>query len=189
MKSRSQLWYEEVVRKTFLDMYPVKSVEEIPQLTKIVCHMGVGSATVKRSDVVPPMVLLTLLTGQKALPCTSKKAVAGFHLRENTPIGCMVTLRKDRMYDFFDVWLTKVLPALRDFNGLSKKALDKAGNYSVGVDDVFAFPTLAPYGEKFPTEIVQGKRKLIGMDITFVTTAKTPEKAALFWSLFGVPMG
>lgn len=96
------MWYTNVVRRTLVEMIPTSSFFlDLPKMEKIVCHIGVGSSTEKRSHVLRPMVLLTLLTGQKSIPCLSKKAVAGFHLRENTPIGAKVTLRKSRMNDFF----------------------------------------------------------------------------------------
>ena len=174
------MWYTNVVRRTLVEMIPNPSFFlNIPKMDKIVCHIGVGSGTEKRSHVLRPMVLLTLLSGQKAIPCLSKKAVAGFHLRENTPIGAKVTLRKSRMNDFFSTFLFVVLPGLRDFHGISYKAVDKVGNLTVGLQDVSVFPSLAPY-----TETMKGKT---GIQITFCCNAKDQEKGILFWKTMGVP--
>lgn len=174
------MWYTNVVRRTLVEMIPTPSFFlNIPKMDKIVCHIGVGSGTEKRSHVLRPMVLLTLLSGQKAISCLSKKAVAGFHLRENTPIGAKVTLRKSRMNDFFSTFLFVVLPGLRDFHGISYKAVDKVGNLTVGLQDVSVFPSLAPY-----TETMKGKT---GIQITFCCNAKDQEKGILFWKTMGVP--
>jgi large subunit ribosomal protein L5 len=115
----------------------------------------------------------------KAIPCVSKKAVAGFHLRENTPIGAKVTLRKERMDDLFLLFLVVVLPGLRDFHGVTTKSVDKAGNLTVGLQDVSVFPSLAPY-----TEMMKGKT---GLQITFSCSAEDKEKGLLFWKTMGVP--
>jgi len=174
------MWYNQVVRRVLTDMLPVSTFFlDLPKMDKIVCHIGVGSGTEKRSHVLRPMVLLTLLTGQKAIPCLSKKAVAGFHLREKTPIGAKVTLRKSRMNDFFSTFLFVVLPGLRDFHGISHASVDKVGNLTVGLQDVSVFPSLAPY-----TEGMKGKT---GIQITFCCTAKDTEKGILFWKTMGIP--
>ena len=174
------MWYKGVVRRTMVEMLPGSSYFlELPKMDKIVCHIGVGSATEKRSHIFEAMVLLTLLSGQKAIPCVSKKAVAGFHLRENTPIGAKVTLRKERMDDLFLLFLFVVLPGLRDFHGATTKSVDKAGNLTIGLQDVSVFPSLAPY-----TEMMKGKT---GLQITFSCTAGDKEKGILFWKTMGVP--
>lgn len=174
------MWYKGVVRRTMVDMLPGSSYFLVlPKMTKIVCHIGVGSATEKRSHIFEAMVLLTLLSGQKAIPCVSKKAVAGFHLRENTPIGAKVTLRKERMDDLFLLFLVVVLPGLRDFHGATTRSVDEAGNFTVGLQDVSVFPSLAPY-----TEMMKGKT---GLQITFACTAADKEKGILFWKTMGVP--
>ena len=174
------MWYTTVVRRTLVEMMPNPSFFlSIPKMEKIVCHIGVGSGTEKRSHVLRPMVLLTLLSGQKSIPCLSKKAVAGFHLREKTPIGAKVTLRKSRMADFFSTFLFVVLPGLRDFHGISDKAVDKVGNLTVGLQDVSVFPSLSAY-----TETMKGKT---GIQITFCCNAKTKEKGILFWKTMGIP--
>ena len=174
------MWYTNVVRRTLVDMLPsTNSFLNAPKMEKIICHIGVGSGTEKRSHVLRPMVLLTLLTGQKSIPCLSKKAVAGFHLRENTPIGAKVTLRKSRMDDFFATFLFVVLPGLRDFHGISYRSVDQVGNLTVGLQDVSVFPSLGPY-----TEMMKGKT---GIQITFCSNAKNKEKGILFWKTMGIP--
>jgi large subunit ribosomal protein L5 len=174
------MWYRYVVRQMLVDLLPNSShFVNIPKMDKIVCHIGVGSATEKRSHVLHPMVLLTLLVGQKAIPCLSKKAVAGFHLREDIPIGAKVTLRKGRMDDFFLTFLVVVLPGLRDFHGVTHKSIDKVGNLTIGLADVSVFPALAPYTD------MMGKKT--GIQITFCCNAKTREEGTLFWKAMGVP--
>ena len=167
------MWYTNVVRRTLVEMIPTPSFfVDLPKMEKILCLMGVGSGTEKRSHVFQAMVMLTLLSGQKAIPCVSKKAVAGFHLRENIPIGAKVTLRKERMDDLFLTFLVVVLPGLRDFHGATTKSVDKAGNLTIGLQDVSVFPSLAPY-----TEMMKGKT---GLQITFSCTAGDKEKGISF---------
>jgi large subunit ribosomal protein L5 len=150
---------------------------QIPKLDKIVVNIGVGEA-VQESKVLDNVVAdLTAVTGQKPSVRQAKKAISNFKLREGMPIGCMVTLRQDRMYEFFDRLINFALPQVRDFNGVPKKGFDGRGNYNLGIKEQIIFP-----------EIDYDKiDQLRGMNITFVTSANTDEEAQELLRLLGVP--
>lgn len=154
-----------------------KNVHAIPKLQKIVVSMGVGEAVNDRKRLDQAADQLTQLAGQKAQICKAKKSVAGFRLREGQPIGCRVTLRGQRMYDFLDRLITLVLPRVRDFRGVSPKGFDGRGNYNYGLNEQMVFPEIDP-------ETVTNTQ---GMNITFVTTAVTDDEGRALLRAFGMP--
>ncbi len=154
-----------------------KNIHSIPKLLKIVVSMGVGEAVNDRKRLDQAADQLTQLAGQKSQICKAKKSVAGFRLREGQPIGCRVTLRGKRMYDFLDRLITLVLPRVRDFRGISPKGFDGRGNYNYGLNEQSVFPEIDP-------ETVTNTQ---GMNITFVTTAATNEEGRALLKAFGMP--
>lgn len=154
-----------------------KNKHAIPKLQKIVVSMGVGEAVNDRKRLDQAADQLTQLAGQKAQICKAKKSVAGFRLREGQPIGCRVTLRGQRMYDFLDRLITLVLPRVRDFRGVSPKGFDGRGNYNYGLNEQLVFPEIDP-------ETVTNTQ---GMNITFVTTAVTDDEGRALLRAFGMP--
>ncbi len=151
---------------------------EVPKLTKIVINIGVGEAALDKKKIEIPVQELTAISGQKPIICKSKIAIAAFKLRENMPIGCKVTLRGARMYEFLDRFTNIALPRVRDFKGLSaKKGFDGEGNYSMGLKEQIIFP-----------EVDYNKvDKIRGMNITFCTTAKTDDEARVLLKEFSMP--
>ena len=149
----------------------------LPRLQKIVLNMGVGEAIQDKKFLESAVDALTQITGQKPVVTKSRKAIAGFRLREQMPIGCMVTLRRQRMWEFLDRFISLVLPRVRDFRGLSRTAFDGNGNYSIGLNEQLVFPELNP--DKFPTTQ--------GMNITFVTASASDKEAFQLLELLGIP--
>ncbi len=150
---------------------------QAPKLEKIVINMGVGDAVQNAKALDKAVEELTLITGQKPVITRAKKSIAGFRLREGMPIGAKVTLRGERMYEFFDKLVSVSLPRVRDFRGISKKSFDGRGNYTLGVKEQLIFP-----------EIDYDKvSKVRGMDIVIVTTANTDEEARELLTQFGMP--
>ena len=169
--------YENEVKNQMVEKFGYKSVMQIPTIDKIVINMGIGDA-VSNSKVLDEAVAeLALMTGQKPVITRAKKSIAGFRLREGMPIGCKVTLRGERMYDFLDKLVSISLPRVRDFRGVSKKSFDGRGNYTLGVKEQLIFP-----------EIDFDKvNKVRGMDIVVVTTANTDEEARELLTQLGMP--
>ena len=169
--------YENEVKNQMVEKFGYKSVMQIPTIDKIVINMGIGDA-VSNSKVLDEAVAeLALITGQKPVITRAKKSIAGFRLREGMPIGCKVTLRGERMYDFLDKLVSVSLPRVRDFRGVSKKSFDGRGNYTLGVKEQLIF-----------TEIDFDKvNKVRGMDIVVVTTANTDEEARELLTQLGMP--
>ena len=169
--------YENEVKNQMVEKFGYKSVMQIPTIDKIVINMGIGDA-VSNSKVLDEAVAeLALITGQKPVITRAKKSIAGFRLREGMPIGCKVTLRGERMYDFLDKLVSVSLPRVRDFRGVSKKSFDGRGNYTLGVKERLIFP-----------EIDFDKvNKVRGMDIVVVTTANTDEEARELLTQLGMP--
>lgn len=169
--------YENEVKNQMVEKFGYKSVMQIPAIDKIVINMGIGDA-VSNSKVLDEAVAeLALITGQKPVITRAKKSIAGFRLREGMPIGCKVTLRGERMYDFLDKLVSVSLPRVRDFRGVSKKSFDGRGNYTLGVKEQLIFP-----------EIDFDKvNKVRGMDIVVVTTANTDEEARELLTQLGMP--
>lgn len=169
--------YDQEVIPSLCEKFGYKSVMEAPKLEKIVINMGVGDAKENSKLLDAAVNDLTLITGQKPVVTKAKKAISNFKIRQGMPIGCKVTLRGARMYEFMDKLVNAALPRVRDFKGVSPKAFDGRGNYSLGVKEQLIFP-----------EIEYDKvEKLRGMDIIFVTTAKTDEEAKALLNLLGMP--
>jgi len=154
-----------------------KSVTEVPKLDKIVVNMGVGDATTNAKLLEAAMADLEIITGQKPVATKAKKAIAGFKLREGQAIGCKVTLRGENMYNFLDKLISITLPRVRDFRGVSSKAFDGRGNYTLGLTEQLIFSEI-----EYDNVV-----KVRGMDIVFVTTAKTNEEAYDLLKAFGMP--
>ncbi len=170
--------YNEKVRPEMLKTFGYENVMEVPKLDKIVVNMGVGEAITEAKVLEAAAGDLGLITGQRPAITRSKKAIAGFKLRADVPVGCRVTLRGNRMYEFFDRLVNVAIPRIRDFRGLSAKSFDGRGNYTFGVKEHIIFP-----------EIDYDKiLKIIGMDVTIVTTAKTDEEARELITLLGMPL-
>jgi large subunit ribosomal protein L5 len=150
---------------------------QIPRLTKVVLNMGVGEGVQDRKKVDAAVGDMTLIAGQKPVICRAKKSIAGFKLREGMPIGCKVTLRRERMYEFLDRLVTIALPRVRDFRGLSRKCFDGRGNFAMGVKEQIIFP-----------EISYDKvDEIRGLDIVICTTAKTDAEAQALLKAFDMP--
>jgi large subunit ribosomal protein L5 len=175
---RMQTYYREVVREQMLKEFGYKNPFEVPTLEKIVINMGVGEAAADQKKLDAAVAELTLIAGQKPVKTIAKKAIAGFKIREGLPIGCKVTLRKSKMYEFLDRLVTIALPRVRDFRGIpGGKGFDGRGNFAMGLKEQIIFP-----------EIVYDKVDAIrGMDIIFVTSAKTDAEAKALLKGFNLP--
>ncbi|MEG2321893.1 MAG: 50S ribosomal protein L5 [Bacilli bacterium] len=169
--------YNNEIKKELQTKYKYKSVMEVPKLDKIVVNIGVGDATHNSKMLEASLNELAIITGQKPVATKAKKAIAGFKVREGQPIGCKVTLRGENMYNFLDKLVSITLPRVRDFRGLSNKAFDGRGNYTLGLTEQLIFSEI-----EFDNVI-----KVRGMDIVFVTTAKTNEEAHDLLLGFGMP--
>ena len=174
---RLQEVYNEQVIPKMMEMFGYKNIMEVPKLEKIVINMGVGKAKENAKILESAVSDLTIIAGQKPIITKAKKSVANFKLREDMPIGCKVTLRKAQMFQFADKLINIALPRVRDFRGVSDKSFDGRGNYSLGIKEQLIFP-----------EIEYDKIDAIrGMDIVFVTTAKTDEEARELLRFLGMP--
>ena len=177
IESRLKIRYETEIRKALLEKYHYSSVMEIPGIDKIVVNIGVGDATQDAKRLEEAVAELAQITGQKPVITKAKKSIASFKLREGQAIGCKVTLRGIRMWDFLDKLVSIALPRVRDFRGVSKNAFDGRGNYTLGVKEQLIFP-----------EIDYDKvTKVRGMDVVIVTTAKTDKEAFTLLELIGMP--
>ena len=175
--SRLQELYQEKISKQLREQFGYKSVMEVPRITKITLNMGVSEAVADKKVIEHAVSDLTKISGQKPVITKTKKAIAGFKIRENYPIGCMVTLRGQRMYEFLDRLVAVALPRVRDFRGISGRAFDGRGNYNIGVKEQIIFP-----------EIEYDKiDALRGMNISITTTAKTDEEAKALLTAFSFP--
>ena len=169
--------YNKEIIPSLREKYGYKSVMETPKLDKIVVNMGVGDATTNSKLLEAAMNDLEIITGQKPVATKAKKAIAGFKVREGQAIGCKVTLRGEKMYEFADRLINLALPRVRDFRGVNPNAFDGRGNYALGIKEQLIFP-----------EIEYDKiDKVRGMDIIFVTTANTDEEARELLKEFGMP--
>ena len=174
--SRLQEFYRTTVVPQLTKDLGLKNSMQVPKITKITVNMGVGEAVADRKVVDAAAADMAKITGQKALITKSKKAVAAFKLRENLPIGCKVTLRGVRMYEFLDRFVTIALPRVRDFRGISSRAFDGRGNYNVGVKEQIIFP-----------ELEYDKIDRCGMDITITTSAINDEHGKALLTAFNFP--
>ncbi|MBU3111702.1 50S ribosomal protein L5 [Clostridium lacusfryxellense] len=177
MSTRLQEKYNNEVVQALMEKFGYKNIMEVPKLEKIVLNMGVGEAKDNSKVLDAAVSDMQIIAGQKPVITRSKKSIANFKLRENTPIGCKVTLRKAQMFEFADKLMNVALPRVRDFRGASSKSFDGRGNYAIGIKEQLIFP-----------EIEYDKiDKIRGMDIIFVTTAKTDEEARALLRFLGMP--
>ena len=175
--SRLRDTYESDIKVAMIKKFGYKNVMQVPKLEKIVINMGVGDARENVKVLESAVKDMTEISGQKPVITKAKKSVANFKLREGMPIGCKVTLRGERMYEFADRLINLALPRVRDFRGVSADSFDGRGNYALGIKEQIIFP-----------EIEYDKvDKVRGMDVIFVTTAKTDEEARELLRLFGMP--
>lgn len=177
MIPRLQEKYSSEVLPALTESLGRKNRLSLPRLEKIVVNMGVGSAVTEKKHLEEAVSALTQITGQKPVINLSRKAVAGFRLREGMAIGCKVTLRGQRMYEFMDRLISLALPRVRDFRGLNRNAFDRNGNYTLGLAEQLVFPELNP--DKFP--------RVQGMDITFVTSTRIDDEARELLERMGMP--
>ena len=169
--------YDESIAKAMTEKFGYKNALEIPRIEKIVLNMGVGEATQDKKRVDQAASEMELIAGQKPVVTKAKKSIAQFKLREGMPIGVKVTLRRERMYEFLDRFITIALPRVRDFRGLNPKSFDGRGNYACGLKEQIVFP-----------EINYDRiDKVRGMDVIVATTAKTDDEARELLRLFGFP--
>ena len=175
--SRLKEQYENEIKDAMIKKFGYKNTMEVPKLDKIVVNMGVGEAKENAKILEAAVKDMEAITGQKAVTTKAKNAIANFKIRENMPIGCKVTLRGEKMYEFADRLINLALPRVRDFRGVNTNAFDGRGNYALGIKEQIIFP-----------EIEYDKvDKVRGMDIIFVTTAKTDEEARELLTLFNMP--
>ncbi len=177
METLKDKYYNEVVPK-LIEEFGYGSVMSVPRITKITLNMGVGEASQDKKAMQGALEDLEKIAGQKPVITLSKKSIAGFKIRDGWPIGCKVTLRRDRMWEFFDRLVYMAIPRIRDFRGLSAKSFDGRGNYSMGMKEQIVFP-----------EIEYDKvDKIRGLDICITTTAKTNEEGRALLSAFNFPI-
>ncbi len=177
MMPRLQEKYEQEILPALVAQLGRTNRLALPRLRKIVLNMGVGSAIQEKKHLEMAVDAMTLITGQKPIITKSRKAIAGFRLREEMPIGCKVTLRRARMYEFLDRLISLALPRVRDFRGVNPNAFDGLGNYSLGLTEQLVFPELNP--DKFT--------RIQGMNITMVTSTRNNDEARELLRLFGMP--
>ncbi|CAB1370279.1 50S ribosomal protein L5 [Denitratisoma oestradiolicum] len=175
--ARLQEFYKQTVAPELLQKFGYKSVMEVPRITKVTLNMGVGEAVGDKKILENAVGDMTKIAGQKPVVTKARKAIAGFKIREGYPIGCMVTLRGARMFEFLDRFITVAMPRIRDFRGVGGKGFDGRGNYNIGVKEQIIFP-----------EIEYDKiDALRGMNISITTTAKTDEEARALLAAFKFP--
>ncbi len=175
--ARLKTLYDEQVTKALVEKFGYKNPMEIPKISKIVINIGVGEAKDNPKELEAAVGDLEKITGQKVVTTKAKKSIANFKLREGVAIGCKVTLRREKMYEFLDRFFNVALPRVRDFSGINPDSFDGRGNYNVGIKEQIIFP-----------EIEYDKiDKIRGMDIVIVTTAKTDEEARELLTLMGAP--
>jgi len=169
--------YREKILPALLEQFSYKSIMQAPRITKITLNMGVGEAVADKKSLQSALSDMEKISGQKPVITLARKSIAGFKIRDDMPIGCKVTLRSDRMYEFLDRLINISIPRIRDFRGLSAKSFDGRGNYSLGVKEQIIFP-----------EIDYDKIDVLrGMDITITTTAETNDEGLALLKLFNFP--
>ena len=174
---RSRTLYDETIVKAMTERFGYTNHMQVPRVEKIVLNMGVGEATQDKKRVEQAASEMTKIAGQKAVITKAKKSIAQFKLREGMPIGAKVTLRRERMYEFLDRFVTIALPRVRDFRGLNPKSFDGRGNYATGLNEQLIFPEIS----------YDSVDKIRGMDVIIATTAKTDDEARELLRLFGFP--
>ena len=175
--SRLQEQYKSELAGQIQQKLGLKNSEEVPKITKITLNMGVGDAVADKKVLEKARADMERIAGQKPVICRARKSVAAFKIRDGMPIGCKVTLRRERMYEFLDRLVNIAIPRIRDFRGLNPKSFDRAGNYSMGVTEQIIFPEI-DYDE------IDAIR---GMDITITTTARNPEEGRALLEAFNFP--
>jgi large subunit ribosomal protein L5 len=176
MKNLKERYKKEIIPE-MMKKFGYKNPMQVPHITKLVINRGVGEATLNPKAIDVSVAEIAAITGQKPLVTRSKKSISGFKLKENIPIGCVVTLHGQRMYDFLDKLVNICLPKIRDFKGISPKSFDGNGNYTMGIKEQLIFP-----------EVIYDKvDKVRGMDITIVTSANKDEEAHELLRLVGIP--
>ena len=176
-KPRMKAIYDDRIVKAMVEKFGYKNALEIPRIEKIVLNMGVGEATQDKKRVEQAASEMELIAGQKPVVTKAKKSIAQFKLREGMPIGVKVTLRRERMYEFLDRFITIALPRVRDFRGLNPKSFDGRGNYACGIKEQIIFPEIS----------YDRVDKVRGMDVIVTTSAKTDDEARELLRLFGFP--
>jgi len=171
-------FYKDKVTKDLMTQFGYKSVMEVPRIEKITLNMGVGEAVADKKVMEFAVGDMQKIAGQKPIVTMSKKSIAGFKIREGYPVGCKVTLRKERMYEFLDRLISVAIPRIRDFRGISAKSFDGRGNYNMGIKEQIIFPEIEY--EKIDA--------LRGMNITITTSAKTDEEAKALLLAFKLPL-
>lgn len=175
--TRLEKYFKDTVVKELQSQFSYSSVMQIPRVSKITLNMGVGEASQDKKIIDKAVSDLSQISGQKPIVTVAKKAIAGFKIREDMPIGCKVTLRRDKMYEFLDRLINFTIPRIRDFRGLSPKGFDGQGNYNMGITEQISFP-----------EIDYDKiDKLRGLNISFTTTARTDEEGRALLAAFKFP--
>jgi large subunit ribosomal protein L5 len=169
--------YNDVIKKSLVEKFGYKNPHEIPKLTKVVLNMGIGDAVADKKKVASAMEELALIAGQQPVMTKARKSIATFKLREGMPIGCKVTLRSDRMYEFMERLVNMALPRIRDFHGITGKNFDGKGNFAFGIKEQIIFPEIN-------YEKVDEVR---GLDVVICTTAKTDEEAKFLLTSFNMP--
>ncbi|MCB0617782.1 MAG: 50S ribosomal protein L5 [Saprospiraceae bacterium] len=169
--------YKDEIVPALMEQFQYDSIMEVPRLVKVCINQGVGAATQDKKLVDAALDELTKIAGQKAVPTKARKSVSNFKLREGMTIGARVTLRRDRMWEFIERLVAVALPRVRDFRGINDKSFDGRGNYSMGITEQIIFPEID----------LDKVGKITGMDITFVTTAKTDAEALALLKLIGLP--
>jgi len=175
--ARLKTKYQQDVVPAMMQEFGYKNPMQVPRLEKITLNVGVGEATQNAKAIDSTVTEITAIAGQKPVVTKSKKAIANFKLREGIPIGCMVTLRRDHMFEFLDRLITVALPRVRDFKGISDRSFDGRGNYSLGLREQIIFPEI--HADKV--------EKTRGMTITITTTAKTDQEGRVLLRLMGMP--
>jgi large subunit ribosomal protein L5 len=175
--ARMHDFYKDTVAKQLMDRFGYKSIMEVPRIAKVTLNMGVGEAVGDKKVMEHAVGDMAKIAGQKPVVTLSRKSIAGFKIRDGYPVGCMVTLRRERMYEFIDRLITVAIPRIRDFRGVGGKGFDGRGNYNMGVKEQIIFPEIEY--EKIDA--------LRGMNITITTTAKTDEEAKALLSAFKFP--
>ena len=174
---RLQLKYAKELAVALQKQLSYSSIMEVPKLTKIVINKGVGAAVANKKLIEESIEEVTQITGQRAIPTYAKQSISNFKLREGMPIGVCVTLRKQRMYEFLDRLMSVALPRVRDFQGISQKGFDRQGNYTLGIKEQIVFPEIS----------IDKVTKISGMNVTFVTTARSKEEGFALLQAFGLP--
>ncbi|PKU21862.1 50S ribosomal protein L5 [Telmatospirillum siberiense] len=177
MAARLREHYDNVVKKGLQEQFKYQNPLQVPRLEKIVINMGVGEAAQDAKKIEGAIADLTAIAGQKPVVTRAKNSIAGFKLRENQVVGCKVTLRKDRMYEFLDRLITIALPRVRDFRGVNGKSFDGRGNYALGLKEQLVFPEIN----------YDRVDRVRGMDIVFVTTADSDEECKALLKAFDMP--